>query len=353
MTSRWLKTIGEVILINLAIAILITLLIVWLGANPRQDLIKWYFVYSLIYSNCIGTLCAITLTWLAPRVWRQSPFFRWSAIIAALLACAWVGLLISLSLIFVLKINYMASFWDLFNRNFRGAALITLLIGLIVTIYEGYRYRIERANLELKNKQIEHERALKLASEAHLASIESRIQPHFLFNTLNSISSLIREDPERAEHLIGRLSTLLRNTLDTHAGGLVPLEREFKLVGDYLEIQKARFGDRLRYSLDLPTQLAASCVPPFSVQTLVENSVKYAVAPRREGALIQVAARQNDGRLWVEVTDDGPGFDGASLKPGHGLDSLNARLAAMFGDQAALDITPLHPGSSVTLSIPA
>ena len=114
--------------------------------------------------------------------------------------------------------------------------------------------------------------------------------------------------------MIERLSALLRSSLDTHQVPLVSLQQELKLVEDYLEIQRARFGERLRYRLEAPPQLAAWGVPPFSVQTLVENSVKYAVAPRREGGQIEVSAREQSGRAVIEVRDDGPGISPEALE---------------------------------------
>jgi len=348
----WVKVIGELALFNLAVAVALTLLVIWLNERLPWSNIKWIFIYGFIHSNAIGTVCSLVMPWSVPRIWDRHPVPRWALIVALMMACTFVGCLVSVGLIHALEIHRGMSFWVHFFQVFRGASVITLIIGISVTVYEVHRHEIEEANLEIKNRQIEQERALKLASEAQLASIESRIQPHFLFNTLNSISSLIREDPARAEQLIGRLSTLLRTSLDTQAAGLVPLELELKLVSDYLEIQSARFGDRLRHAVEVPDSLRHLLVPPFAIQTLVENSVKYAIAPRREGGFIRVTARSSGSRLSLEVADDGPGFEASSLQPAHGLDSLNARLIALFGDEAALDITRIQPGAAVTISIP-
>ncbi len=348
----WVKVVGELAVFNLAVAVVLTLLVVWLNERLPWETLKWIFIYGFIHSNAIGTVCSLIMPWSVPRIWDRHPVPRWALIVAILMACTFAGCLISVGLIHALNIQRGAEFWVHVFQVFRGASVITLLIGISVTVYEAHRYEIEEANLEIKNRQIEQERALKLASEAQLASIESRIQPHFLFNTLNSISSLIREDPARAEQLIGRLATLLRTSLDTQATGLVPVECELKLVSDYLDIQSARFGDRLRHAVEVPDSLRQLLVPPFAIQTLVENSVKYAIAPRREGGFIRVTARSGGSRISLEVADDGPGFDASSVKPGHGLDSLNARLMALFGEEAALDITRLEPGAAVTISIP-
>ena len=149
---------------------------------------------------------------------------------------------------------------------------------------------------------------MKEATEAQLASLESRIHPHFLFNTINSVSSLIHEDPDRAERLLERMAALLRFSLDANQSGLVPLEREMKIVSDYLEIEKTRFGDRLRFKVECSPAIAHMGIPPLSVQTLVENSVKFAVAPRREGGQILVRASAENNHLEIAVWDDGAPF---------------------------------------------
>jgi LytS/YehU family sensor histidine kinase len=173
-----------------------------------------------------------------------------------------------------------------------------------------------------------------------------------LFNTLNSISSLIRDDPAKAERLIERLAALLRSSLDTHQVPLVPLRQEMKLVADYLEIQRARFAERLQFSISCPPDLEDWAVPPFAVQTLVENSLKYAVAPRREGGRVDVTASSSGGRLSVRVADDGPGFEAAMLPPGHGLDNLHARLMALFGSEAGIDAGHTPDGFAVSFTLP-
>ena len=164
------------------------------------------------------------------------------------------------------------------------------------------------------------------------------MQPHFLFNTLNSIAALVHDDPAGAERMTGQLASLLRSALDSTATPLVPLDQELRVVRAYLDIERVRFGDRLRYDVDLGEGTASAIVPRMALQTLVENSVKYAVSPRREGGSICVRAHASDGRVRVTVEDDGPGFDPAHRPEGHGLALLGARLAMLFGDRASMRV---------------
>jgi LytS/YehU family sensor histidine kinase len=124
------------------------------------------------------------------------------------------------------------------------------------------------------------------------------------------------------------------------------------VVEDYLEIEKTRFGDRLRFTLDVPPDVADLEVPPLALQLVVENSIKHAVAPRRQGGEIRVAARLLAECLVLEVSDDGPGFEWASLKPGHGLENLQERLQALFDGEARLDIARRGGRMVVAVSVP-
>jgi LytS/YehU family sensor histidine kinase len=182
-------------------------------------------------------------------------------------------------------------------------------------------------------------RAEQLVAEARLRSLESRLHPHFLFNTLNSISALIMIDPPRADRIVGRLSALLRASLDTSSRSLIPLGDELAMVEDYVDIERARFGDRLRCRVEAPAELRDANVPPLSVQSLVENAVKHGIAPQRSGGDVLVSASAENGRLTIEVSDTGEGFDLAAIRAGHGLDSLVRRLDALFSAEARVNVS--------------
>jgi len=152
--------------------------------------------------------------------------------------------------------------------------------------------------------------------------------------------------------MTGQLASLLRSSLD-QLTPLVPLEEELRTVRSYLEIERVRFGERLRYDIATDPAAAGVRVPRLAVQTLVENSVKYAVSPRREGASIAVRSAANNGHLRIEVEDDGPGFEASALPEGHGLALLRARLAMTFGDAASVRIDSRPGLTCVALDVPA
>jgi len=285
------------------------------------------FIVSLIFTVCIAAPLEVCLRWLAARIHHRGLWITAPAYIGLMATLAVLGTLVGSCLICSLGLVP----WEGFGRLYAGAVKVSLLLTFIFgaggLATELLKRRLQEANLALKRKEEDARRARALATEARLASLESRVHPHFLFNAINSILSLIRDDPTRAEHLLERMAALLRFSLDQTHGGRVPLEKELRVVRDYLEIEQARFGQRLRFSVEVEPGLSAG-VPPLSIQTLVENSVKYAVSPRREGGTIRVKAFTRGGQAHIEVWDDGPGFD-AHVTRGTGLQLVEERLGAL------------------------
>jgi LytS/YehU family sensor histidine kinase len=160
----------------------------------------------------------------------------------------------------------------------------------------------------------------------------------------------VREDPTRAEELIDKLASLLRSSLD--GAETVPLKSELQLVSDYLEIQQARFGSRLRYELP-PSPSIEMTIPPFAIQSIVENSLKHVAGRRAEGVKVVVRTEEHNGGLTVDVTDDGPGFNEDALRAGHGLDNLYQRLRALYGEKARLEFLRSSEGMTVRLRVQA
>jgi len=173
-----------------------------------------------------------------------------------------------------------------------------------------------------------------------------------MFNTLNAISALIQDNPEEAERTIERLAALLRFALDATERGLVPLDHELKIVTDYVEIERTRFGERLTYAIDVDPEAAGCAVPPLAIQTLVENAIKHAITPRLDGGRLRVEATVRGDQVRLSVWDDGPGFRPDAIRAGHGLDNLRGRLAARFGADASLEIGRRDGGTLVTVALP-
>ena len=152
--------------------------------------------------------------------------------------------------------------------------------------------------------------------------------------------------------MVQRLSSLLRKSLDAFSQSRVPLSEEIKLVTDYLEIEKVRFRERLSYSIEIPPGLDSFELPPLTLQPLVENCIKHSISIRPNGGEIRISATLNNDRLILSVWDDGPEFAKESAPVGHGLYSLQARLSAIAGEDASMDVQTPGIGKTVRVSLP-
>jgi two-component sensor histidine kinase len=210
------------------------------------------------------------------------------------------------------------------------------------------------AGAQARAAERREERFRSAAKAAELRSLRYQVNPHFLFNTLNSLSSLVMTGKaDRAETMIQSIASFYRHSLAEDPTSDVPLEDEFELQRQYLAIESVRFPDRLEAVFDLPTDLAEARVPGMILQPLVENSVRYAVAPHKVPVTIRIAAREDYGRLAITVEDDGPGAPSSAGQGfGIGLANVRDRLQARFGREASVTSGPVEGGYLTEIRIP-
>jgi two-component system, LytTR family, sensor kinase len=208
--------------------------------------------------------------------------------------------------------------------------------------------------------QQQRRRMLELTAEAHAAQLKMlryQLNPHFLFNTLNSISTLVLiKDSGRANAMLERLSRFLRATLADDASQTVSLAQDMETLQLYLDIERMRFEDRLRVEIDIDPSAAETRIPALLLQPLVENAIKYAVAPSEDGATIRIGAERTGGRVRLTVSDTGPGMPAVLGKShgGVGLANTRERLAQLYGDDQRLLISSNTPqGIVITIDLPA
>ena len=222
--------------------------------------------------------------------------------------------------------------------------------------------------LQVEEQADRLERLEAQATSAQLAMLRYQLNPHFLFNTLNSISTLVLlKQTEPANAMLTRLSSFLRHTLITQPGGKVSLEQEIATIKLYLDIERMRFEERLRTHFEIDDAAATACLPAMLLQPLVENAIKYAVSPQVEGAKITIRANRVADRLRIVVSDTGPGLQGSADGPnkgaepgtggtvstGVGMPNIRDRLEQAYGDRHRFEIrSPSEGGFTVLIEIP-
>lgn len=223
-----------------------------------------------------------------------------------------------------------------------------LIYGALVFGFGGVLHARAAAAAALRAAQAESARV-----QAELAAVSSRLNPHFLFNTLNTLLMLLRRDAAAAEDALLAFARLMRYSLDSTRRARVALRDELDFVRDYLRLEQLRLGERLRVDWQLEPGLDEAEIPPLSLQPLVENAVLHAIAPRRDGGRVQVRSEARDGLLRLAVSDDGPGCDWPPSRPGVGLSALARRFALDYDGRARFEVdTRPGAGFAAELIIP-
>jgi signal transduction histidine kinase len=237
-------------------------------------------------------------------------------------------------------------FGDAITNNFHSS-LPTYWV--ILFGYYALDYYVKYRDRELRASQLETR-----LSQAQLQALKMQLNPHFLFNTLHTISSLMYTDIETADRMMTRLSELLRLTLEKEASPEVTLKEEIDLVERYLEIERIRFEDRLRVRIEVDPAALEARVPNFSLQPLVENAILHGIASRPEGGRLDITAARQNGMLEIRLQDDGPGMrSDTPRREGIGVANTRARLAQLYGNAHRFEMTNVPEGGlRVTITLP-
>ena len=292
---------------------------------------------------------AFVLWWVSGRV-------PWPARVTLRVYGAHVALAAAYGVLWTLLDLAQASLLAWENR-FRFMSVELVLYGMIVYGLAMSLFYAIRAHDRMRANDVATAQLERIAAQARLDALRARVNPHFLYNALHGLSVLVRHDPDAAQDAIERLGRVLRYVLDRGEEG-VSLNTEWCFVEDYLAIERLRLGDRLRLTLAIDPAARGCLVPPLSVQPLVENAIRHAIAPRPGGGWVDVRARVEGEYLRVTVRDDGPGASAESLAPGRGLglDALRERVRAWNAETQAGElaiVTTPGSGFSATLTLPA
>lgn len=237
------------------------------------------------------------------------------------------------------------------HRIILGQLLLTFLsYWIFVSLYQAWHNYVRYRERELRSTRLESQLA-----QAHLEVLRMQLHPHFLFNTLNSVSALLHRDPDAADEMLSQLSDLLRMTLENFGVQEVSLREELEFIRRYLDIQQARFQDRLRVTVDVPSDTLDARVPNQALQPIVENAIHHGFEGGTGDGFIEIRASGRPTMLELTVRDHGPGLPStwSSSGEGIGLSNTRARLKQLYGRLASLELAN-HPqgGTLVTLCIP-
>jgi len=241
-------------------------------------------------------------------------------------------------------------------RFFLGSSAIVLVLAAAnVAVLIGAAYVVSSTARFLYESAVEHAaaaaRAENEATSARLAALQAQMNPHFLFNALNTVASLVRTDPRSAESTVENLSEVLRRTLERTAAATGTLGEEVDYIKAYLAVEQQRFGERLRVDWAIAPDVLGASVPPMTLQPLVENAIKHGVGPKRAGGRIIVSAASAGTRLRLVVEDDGEGF-AARFTEATGLGNLRKRLEVLYATEARLYIESQPVGARVIVELP-
>ena len=252
--------------------------------------------------------------------------------------------------------GFVQTFFVVFMLGFHGN--ITTYFTLLGMQY-GWRYyrKYQEREREALRLELDASELRTQLMRAQLSALKMQLQPHFLFNTLNAIMVLVRQQKGRqAEETLARLSDLLRCVLDDVEAQEVPLRRELEYLQLYLSIEQVRFQDRLRVEISADPAILEAAVPHMGLQPIVENAIRHGIGRSSAAGRIQISAARLDGQLVVKVQDDGPGLPAAgSVQGGRGIGLANtrARLQQLYGDAAQLTVENVEPGGAlVTMVLP-
>jgi signal transduction histidine kinase len=320
----------------------------WMGALAHE---KPESYFAVIFAVAVaGLVISILLRLIYRQLWERSPL---ALAIGMLVAC------------YVFSFGWQwlhnVLYWDWVKNAWRPEHLMDFVSGILGSFYillcwSGLYFGI-KYYLQLQEQTEQTLKATSAAHQAQLKMLRYQLNPHFLFNTLNAISTLILDGAnETANQAVSRLSDFLRYTLDNDPMKRVTLGSELSAIDLYLEIEKVRFGDRLIIEKSIEAKAQDALVPSLILQPLIENAIKYAITPSEEGGTLRISARVQHKTLVLQLSDSGPGLgngNNGQKSSGVGLKNTRERLQQLYGGSQAFTLAPNEPrGLRITINIP-
>lgn len=305
----------------------------------------------MTFTNSVAILCILFLVFYKKFFKNRKPTFY--IIVPALIIILPSIIVFSLRLAmycgsyFCGLDNYEVKVWHLF--------IITLNI-IVITAFSAISilYFLHlKLSTNLEKKVHENEQLKRLQIESKLSILQSKVNPHFLFNTLNTMMGMVRKQPEKVEKIIYNLSDIYRKVLALPENTLIKLEEELQLIKEYLEIEKTRMGDRLDFYISVDEAVKNILVPPLMLQILVENAIVHGLSPKKEGGNIDISIKPSESFILIQIKDNGIGIKPEYRGSGFGIYSIEQRLKLIYSGKAVFEILPAdHGGTIVTIKLP-
>ncbi len=303
------------------------------------------FIEYLIVSLSIG-LTIHSLVMISSFFFWSSPLSMLSSSVIAIIIGTALGWLIGSAIIG--RIDSIS----LFEKGFFKAMILGIMFGTMIYYFFFSRYSISEKESLIQEERIKRLTSEKKIVETNLKLLQAQIEPHFLFNTLSNILSLIDTDLETGKSMLVNLMQYLRTTLSKTRQDTSTLGREMELISAYLNIFKIRMGERLCFKMDIPEKMKNLTFPPMLIQPLVENAIKHGLEPEIEGGEILIRGAVDGDRIRIEVSDTGQGFYENS-DPGMGIENIRQRLQSLFGGRARLILEENRPsGMKAIIEVP-
>ena len=304
------------------------------------------FLINLIISQCVGlSICTCVL--IAHRFFEKAgPILKTALVATALVVGTTFGSYLGS---FVAGLNPSALFE---KHSFLQLLFLGVMFGLIITYFFSTREQIAESQAQIQEEKIKRLTVEKKAAEANLRLLQAQIEPHFLFNTLSNVLSLLDTNPQKGKSMLIDLTRYLRASLSKIREEKATLGQEMEMIHAYLSIFKVRMGDRLQYEIELPDNLATVPFPPMLIQPLVENAIKHGLEPKLGGGKIIIRTEEQDGLIRLQVADNGDGFK-KERESGLGLPNIRERLLSFYGNSGRLILAENQPhGLKATIEVP-
>ncbi|MES2275262.1 MAG: histidine kinase [Bacteroidota bacterium] len=313
---------------------------------------RWMTLQAILINIMFSVVITLSITnslFLFHRMLQKDKVKPWQLILVYY-GCNMLGMLIGIEISFgFVSLFFNEPFHFLQHyAQYRFCFLIVLVVGTIIYFYHAQKGRMET---RLKEKELDMAKLVHLKTQAELQTLQSKINPHFLYNSLNSIASLIHEDADKAEDMTLKLSKLFRYSINSQQENMASVKEEIEIVNTYLDIEKVRFGDRINFVMQIAPEVMALQIPRFLIQPLVENALKHGLNNKAENGLLHIIADRDGDNIAITIADNGVPFPD-DMNMGYGLQSTYDKLALLYGDAYRIQISN-HPQKHIKITIPA